>query len=108
MRRSCSNRSCSAVKWSEAYTTSSRYALDPLSPAGTDKCNSCKFCGVASPSLLLSPPLVLPLQVLVDDEKEKGCVHLKVLQEPEAKKLIFAFVGLQKDKNMDETIENFQ
>ena len=53
-------------------------------------------------------PLVLPLQVLVDDEKEKGCVHLKVLQEPEAKKLVFAFVGLQKDKNMDETIENFQ
>ena len=53
-------------------------------------------------------PLVLALQVLVDDEKEKGCVHLKVLQEPEAKKLVFAFVGLQKDKNMDEAIENFQ
>ena len=26
--------------------------------------------------------LVLPLQVLIDDEKEKGCVHLKVLQDP--------------------------
>lgn len=47
------------------------------------------------------------MQVLVDDEKEKGCVHLKVLQEPEAKKLVFAFVGLQKDKNLDEAIENF-
>ena len=54
------------------------------------------------PLLLISPP-----QVLVDGEKEKGCVHLKVLQEPEGKKLVFAFVGLQKDKNLDETIENF-
>ena len=65
-------------------------------------------CGESLPFPFIQSPLVLALQVLVDDEKEKGCVHLKVLQEPEAKKLVFAFVGLQKDKNMDEAIENFQ
>ena len=65
-------------------------------------------CGESPPFPFVQSPLVLALQVLVDDEKEKGCVHLKVLQEPEAKKLVFAFVGLQKDKNMDEAIENFQ
>lgn len=73
---------------------------DPLPPAAND----------TRPTVIPASAMTFPFpppQVLVDDEKEKGCVHLKVLQEPEAKKLVFVFVGLQKDKNLDETIENF-
>lgn len=47
------------------------------------------------------------LQVLVDDEIEKGCMHVKILQEPDSKKLLFSFVAYQRDKQLDEPIENF-
>ena len=45
--------------------------------------------------------------MLVDDEIEKGCMHVKILQEPDSKKLLFSFVAYQRDKQLDEPIENF-
>lgn len=52
-------------------------------------------------------PIFCSLQVLVDDEIEKGCMHVKILQEPDSKKLLFSFVAYQRDKQLDEPIENF-